>query len=70
MHERIQKVLSEGGSTLKNVFFCLVDEGRMDSKFHWPNIEYWLGSFGSIQRIWTSNAKKSYIFVIFKGGGV
>ena len=32
----------------------------------WPNIECWLG----FQAIWTSIAKKPYIFVIFQGGGV
>ena len=36
----------------------------------WPNIECWLGSFVIFQGIWTSIAKKPYIFVIFHGGGV
>ena len=34
----------------------------------WPNIECWLGSFVIFQGIWTSIAKKPYIFVIFQGG--
>ena len=32
-----------------------------------PNIECWLGSFVNFQGIWTSIAKKPYIFVIFQG---
>ena len=34
-----------------------------------PKIEYWLGSFEIFQGIWTSIAKRPYIFVIFQGGG-
>ena len=34
----------------------------------WPNIECWLGSFVIFQGIWTSIAKKPYIFVLFQGG--
>ena len=33
------------------------------------NIECWLGSFVFFLGIWTRNAKKPYIFVIFQGGG-
>ena len=35
----------------------------------WPNIECWLGSLVIFQGIRTSITKKSYIFVIFRGGG-
>ena len=34
-----------------------------------PNIECWLGSFVIFQGIRTSIAKKTYIFVIFRGTG-
>ena len=34
-----------------------------------PNIECCLGSFVIFQGIWTSIAKKPFIFVIFQGGG-
>ena len=35
----------------------------------WPHIECWLGSFVIFQGIWTSIAKKPFIFVIFQGWG-
>ena len=35
----------------------------------WPNIECWLGSFVISQGIWSSIAKKAFIFVIFSGAG-
>ena len=35
----------------------------------WPNNECWLGSFVIFQGIGTIIAKKTYIFVIFQGGG-
>ena len=34
----------------------------------WLNIECWLGNFVIFQGIWTSIAKKPYIFVMFQGG--
>ena len=34
-----------------------------------PTLNGWLGSFVIFQGIWTSIAKKPYIFVIFRGGG-
>ena len=34
-----------------------------------PNIEFWLSTFVIFQGIWTGNAKKPYIFVIFQGMG-
>ena len=34
-----------------------------------PQHGCWLGSFVIFQGIWTSSAKKPYIFVIFQGGG-
>ena len=38
--------------------------------FGWrADVECWLGSFKVLQGIQTSIAKKSYIFVIFQGGG-
>ena len=43
--------------------------------FGWPNVECWIVSFenymgSGLQGIWSSIAKKFYIFVIFQGGGV
>ena len=35
----------------------------------WPNIKCWLGSFVNFLGIWTSTAKKPFIFVIFHGRG-
>ena len=35
----------------------------------WPKIECWVGSFVIFQGIWTRIAMKSYILVIFLGGG-
>ena len=72
-------------SNSDNVFFYFFYEGSQDpnstkrgpSSAHrvslagrcWPNIEYWLGIFVIFQEIWTSIAKKHYIFVIFQGWG-
>ena len=43
--------------------------GQTKLPFKWPDIECWLGSFVIFQGIRTTIAKKSYIFVIFKGVG-
>ena len=61
------------GFKFDNIFF-LVDEGIEPKRIqipllmghHWPAIKCWLGSFVIFQWIWTSIARKPYIFVIFQ----
>ena len=71
LHARIQKVLSAEVQLWQRFF--LIWWGEEGSKYHYKRaiiIECWLGSFVVFKRIWISIAKKPYIFVIFRGGGV
>ena len=62
------------GFNSDNVYFIFIWWVERGSKialkagWYWPNIECWLGSFLIYQGIWTSIAKKPYIFVIFQVG--
>ena len=58
------------GSNFDSVFCWLEDQNTTMRRFRWRNIECWLWGIVLFQGIRTSIATKSYIFVIFQGGGV
>ena len=58
-------------SNFDSVFFCwLEDQNTTMRRFGWRNTECWLWGIVIFQGIWSSIAKKSYIFVIFQAVGV